>query len=508
MKENRSVKEIAKVMPAVVLPLLFILTCSGATADEVKAAKGVAFDAPSLSVSGLPDSGAWARGFPAVYETLLANLHGPNRFFATRFAYPSPVFRGVYLWDSAFIAQVWKPWDAATANEVAEAVWGNAAEDGRLKHYVSAYAKSDYTQPPLMAWSVGENYLWGGDHAYLARAYPALVKYNEWLYANRRLPNGLFFWLHSYESGIDNSPRFGSADEKVKSDITSLAAVDLCSFMVRQNEALAEMARELGRSDDEAKFRAQAAELKDLMNRLLWDEATGYYYDLDLKTKGLLKIKTIASLFPLFAGVPDAARAKRVLGHVMNPAEFNTPMPLPSVARDDPTFEKDCWRGPVWINTAYVVIVGLERYGFAEEAAELSYRLADGVYRNHALTHQFVEFYDPDRDGFRELHRKRGNLYKLITLGDKPQPNFIGWTGLANTIVIEHLIGYREAPGRRSLAPRFPPEAAGAVFRLASPSAELDLAFTVRPDGGAKGTITANGHKTDFDLAPGQELPL
>jgi hypothetical protein len=490
------------------IALFIALSFGEASASAPKPRKGVAFDAPALSVSGLPDSGAWGKSFPAVYATLIKNLHGPNRFFKTRFAYPSPVFRGVYLWDSAFIAQVWKPWDAATANEIAEAVWGNAAEDGRLKHYVSAYAKSDYTQPPVMTWSVGDNYSWSGDRAYLARAYPALKKYNEWLYANRRLDNGLFFWLHSYESGIDNSPRFGSADEKVKADMTRLAAVDLGSFIVRQNEVLAEMAAALGETADAAKFRAQAAELKDKINQLLWDEATGYYYDLDLNTNQLLKIKTIASLFPLFAGVPDAARARRVRDHVMNPAEFNTPMPLPSVARDDPAFDKDCWRGPIWINTAYVAILGMERYGYADEAAELSFRLVDGVYRNYALTHKFVEFYDPDHDGFGDLHRKRGNLYKLITLGDKPQPNFIGWTGLANTIVIEHLIGYHQTPQRRWLAPRFPKSAAGAVFHLTIPSSALDLAFTVRPDGGAQGAVTVQGKKTDFDLAPGQELKL
>jgi hypothetical protein len=37
-----------------------------------------------------------------------------------------------------------------------------------------------------------------------------------------------------------------------------------------------------------------------------------------------------------------------------------------------------------------------------------------------------------------ELRRKKGNLWKRLTLGSKPVKNFVGWSGLANTLVMEY----------------------------------------------------------------------
>lgn len=495
-------------LPALCVALL-LAPAPGALAKSRRppVGKGVIYRAPVLSVSDAGFGPRWERGFEDVYDTLLSNLHGPNRFFDTRFAYPSPVFRGVYLWDTAFISQVWKPWDTATASEINRAVLEHA-DGGRLQHFVGPYGESDYTQPPVMAWSVWENYQWSGDKDELRRAYPILVDYNRWLYSERRLDNGLFFWVHSYESGIDNSPRFTSADEFEKKDLTRLAAVDLNSYMVRQNEALADMARALGRQDDAERFQKMADEQRALANEHLWDEDTGLYYDRDMDAGSLLKIKSNASLFPLFAGIPDKERARRVRDHVMDPEEFNTPMPLPSVARDDPAFQKDCWRGPIWINSAYMIVAGMERNGFREEAATLSFKLADGVFKTYENTGKIVEFYDPDRFDFKELNRKKGNLYKQITLSNKPQPNFVGWTGLANTLVIQHLAGYKKEAGKARLEPWFPREAAGAKLVLKLPAENAAVELTVRDDGGARGTVTKDGRSIEFDLAPGESLPL
>jgi glycogen debranching enzyme len=494
MKKNVSI--------GLVLAAALALTAQAAS-DPVPPAKQVAGPSPSLSVSGSTPA-YWEDGFHAVYKTLLKNLHGPNLAYETRYAYPSPTFRGVYLWDTAFIAQVWRPWDPATAREVDDAVLIKAAPDGRLPHYAGAYGSSDYTQPPVMTWSVWRNFQRTGDKDYLARVYPVLKNYNAWLYRERRLPCGLFFWLHPYESGIDNSPRFGSADESQVVDMPKLAAVDLCSFIVRQNRTLALMAAELGIPDEALEFDAKADELAQMMNEQMWDPATGLYYDRDTASGQLSKIKTIASLFPLFAGVPNEEQATTLIGHIMNPAEFNTPIPLPSVARDDPTFEKDCWRGPMWLNTAYVVVVGMEDYGYRQEAALISWKLVDGVYKTYANTGKLVEFYDPDRFDFVELHRKQGNLYKQITLGGKPRPNFVGWTGLANTLLIEHLMGCRIEGSERRLAPNFPPEAQGASFKLTVPHDDLEIELEVKEGGRAQGRMILEGKDFPFDLEPGE----
>ena len=506
MKQLDSIKLFVIFMASSLVFMAFA-TVSGASEQTVME-KAVTAPSPSISVSGGQEIGSyWEAGFGAVYMTLLKNLHMPNSHFQTRYAYPSPMFRGVYLWDTAFIAQVWKPWDPATAQDINRAVLDHA-KAGRLQHYSSQWGKSDYTQPPVITWSVWENYLWSGDRDYLARAYLVLKAYNRWLYENRRLPSGLFFWLHSYESGIDNSPRFGSADESYMVDMQNLAAIDINSYLVRQNRTLYKMARELEIPEEAENYSRNADDLRELINKMMWDERTGYYYDLDTAADKLVKTRTIASLFPLFAGVPDPDRARVIRDHVMSPEEFNTKMPLPSVARDDPRFEKDCWRGPIWLNTAYMVVVGLERYGYNDEAAELSWKLVDGVYKTYQNTGKLVEFYDPDRFDFKELHRKKGNLYKQITLGGKPRPNFVGWTGLANTLLIEHLIGYHKDRGRVFLKPCFPRAAAGTVFRLDLPAENVIIVIEALDGGKTRGMVKVKGGKTEFSLDRGEALVL
>lgn len=494
------------------IPVLVIILLAF-SAREARAAvpwskKGVGYFPPALQVSGGGGwSGYWPGGFNGLYVELLNNLRMPEGPFKTRFAQPGPAFKSdAYLWDTAFIAQVWKPWDVKTAQEITFAILDHA-DQGRLRHVYSAAEYSPLTQPPLMAWSVWELYVWSQDRAYLARAYPVLKDYNHWLYANRTLPGGLFFWKHADESGLDNAPRFTAADTKPIIKIETLAAVDLSSYMVVDNESLAKMAEALGKPNEAALFQKQAAELKDLMNSKLYDPETGYYYDRDMAADKLLKIKTIASLLPLFAGIPDPARAQVLRDHVMNEKEFNSPFPLPSVALDDPTFEKDMWRGPVWINTAYMVILGLERYGFSVEAAELSFKVADGVFRNHQLTGDYFEFYDPTKDGIKELHRE-GNGGKLFARGDKPKDHFVGWTGLAGNLVIEHLVGFHKTAGQRWIQPRFPASAQGATIKLAIPQEGLDLELTLNPGGKITGKYGMVGISMPFAVDQGKPMAI
>ena len=303
----------------------------------------------------------------------------------------------------------------------------------------SVLGASKLSNPPLLAWEAMRIYRQNGDAAFLRRVYEPLKRFHAWYLANRRLENGLFFWQHPYESGLDNSPRFSDRKESRFDDTTKIMAVDLCSYLVLDSENLADMAAALGLRADEDGFRKDAAGIKALIDRELWDEASGFYFDRRVGTGEFIRVRSIASLTPLVAGVPSPARAESMIRSILDPALFNTPTPFPSVARSDPSFEKDCWRGPVWINMAYLTILGMERYGHGAEAKELSRRLVDGVYRTKANTGRFVEYYDPERDDLRALTRKKGNLFKRLTVGTKPVGGFVGWTGLVNNLATEEL---------------------------------------------------------------------
>lgn len=75
---------------------------------EVLSRKGVAVSPPRLRLAGHAEAPAFERGFAEVYAPLFANLQQADLLSPTLHAIPGPAFRGVYLWDSAFIVQVWR----------------------------------------------------------------------------------------------------------------------------------------------------------------------------------------------------------------------------------------------------------------------------------------------------------------------------------------------------------------------------------------------------------------
>jgi glycogen debranching enzyme len=87
--------------------------------------------------------------------------------------------------------------------------------------------------------------------------------------------------------------------------------------------------------------------------------------------------------------------------HVLDPNRFWTPVAPPSVSADEPSYEpgggrgllRRYWRGPAWVNSAWLVWLGLRRLGYSAEADELARRLAGAVERQGLR-----EYYDP-RDG-------------------------------------------------------------------------------------------------------------
>jgi hypothetical protein len=480
--------------------------------ERLRAEKGVRHAQPHLKVSGRTGAEHFEHGFRIIYDVLFANLRKADQLLSIRHALPGPGFAGVYLWDSAFIAQIWRHWDREVAFDVLKSVI--LLRDGdKLRHVAADFVRSPFTQPPLIGWSAmrlcveEENIGEENTNAHIQLFFDALKAYHHWLNTERRLPGGLYYWIHPYESGVENAPRFGSRDEKCQTDTNCIAAPDLSAYMVLQCEALAGMAQRLGETTTAADFEAEAQRIRKQMNEQLWHEEDGLYYDRNEQTGTFIRSHTIASLIPLAAGVPDEQRAKRLRDVICDASAFGSPIPLPSVALNDPDFEKDMWRGPVWINTAYLVLEGLRRYGFIQEYATLTWRLCDGVFRVLQQEHQVYEFYDPQCYHTRELHRKKGNLWKAITLGTGgPQKDFVGWTGLVNTLVIEGLIGFNKNGSAITLQPCFPSEATGLTFRLELPQDDCSLEMTVLPNACMCGEISVKGRSGQFNLARGETL--
>ena len=57
---------------------------------------------------------------------------------------------------------------------------------------------------------------------------------------------------------------------------------------------------------------------------------------------------------------------------MLDPEVFRTHVPFPTVAADHPEFSDGYWRGLVWLDQVGFAIEGLRKYGFTEDADELT----------------------------------------------------------------------------------------------------------------------------------------
>jgi len=221
--------------------------------------------------------------------------------------------------------------------------------------------------------------------------YDKLKKYlDHWLWFCDADRNGLCHW-DGADHAMDNQVRrLGYMDVKL------WEGPDLNSYLVRDLEAMAEIAAEMGKQDDVAFFTRSAEELKQKINDALWDEEDGFYYDRNERTGELNKIKTIAGFMPLWCNAAPADRAERIIKeHLINENEFWVKYPIATWSKSEfdyyPEKKNQCnWMGSVWIPTNYMVFRGLINYGYTDIAQELANKTFELVVSEEQLR----EFYN------------------------------------------------------------------------------------------------------------------
>lgn len=150
------------------------------------------------------------------------------------------------------------------------------------------------------------------------------------------------------------------------------------ALVVRGYEEMVEIAERLDRSADAERYREWAESLAVSMEKLLWDEEKGVYGNLDVNTNkrtAALHVTGLAPLVYVTRGSSCAAkrrlRVQRLLSLVRSGGFCGqgTCRPLPTLARGEPSFSsRNYWRGPVWINTNWLLAAGLARQGAEEES--------------------------------------------------------------------------------------------------------------------------------------------
>ncbi len=342
-------------------------------------------------------------------------------------------FPHMFYWDTYFIAQGF--WGTEHEEEIvglAENMFDLIRRLGFVPNS-NSFSHLSRSQPPLLSTLAMQIHhrLKPQDMDWLLLAYARVSEEHRtvWMASeqphNRLLKNGLSRYydtnvlhvLAEAESGWDYTIRF---------DDHALAfnPIDLNSFLYKYETDLFKMATKLGRVKDAVIWRHAATRRKRIMNKLMWHEEDGMYYDYDFRSGYQGLVQSLATYAPMFAGMASKKQAARL---VENLELFETDYGLTTTDKAGAPPADKQWATPNgWAPLHDIVVDGLMRYGYEDDAKRIAEKWVETVDRGFKETGKIYEKYNvlnpseeaggavyPDQHGFGWTN---GVTYKFIQL--------------------------------------------------------------------------------------------
>ncbi len=244
-------------------------------------------------------------------------------------------------------------------------------------------------------------YLIGEDKAFLKMLYESLKRFDDYLWRTRDTDgDGCLESFCRWDTGEDRAERFYGGPDAWESDEPPYGqarlpyeSMDVMSYSYDGRVTLSEISEILGNGEAEA-WRKKALSVKQKLNSYLWREEKGAMYDRDCNNR-FLEVLIHNNLRVMYHGAYEKRNADRfVREHLLNPEEFFTPMPLVSVAANEPIFFPDPqnnWSGQPEGLTYQRAIRALENYGLHGLIPIFGHKLCDALAMNDPVlfTQQF-----------------------------------------------------------------------------------------------------------------------
>ena len=288
---------------------------------------------------------------------------------------------------------------------------------------------------------------------FLFKAFKHLNDFHRYLLTERDPENsGLVTLFHPWESGTDNSPIWDEAFFRIKvKNLPKFTRLDITAVGNRNEERpdndtynkfiyLLEIMKKYN-YDDNLVYENTPFKIKDvLFSSILYvantyllkianiiDEDTieinewikkternfyryflplnhvklghhegNLFYDYDLVQKDWIRKKTINSLIPIYTGLLSHNEANTMINwmdhsHYCGAVDFCHVPEIPSTDLSETYFQQNTyWRGPVWINTNWMIWQGLLKYGHSDKAESMK----NGMFEL-AQNHGFREYFNP-----------------------------------------------------------------------------------------------------------------
>lgn len=215
------------------------------------------------------------------------------------------------------------------------------------------------------------------------------------------------------ESGFDPSNRFGP----FSIDIINYDPVCLNSLLYLMETDTAEILGILGNVREARVWANRAQQRRQTVNRLMWDEKDGLYYDYSFTEKKLRRYPFITTFYPLWVGIADKQQAARI---VANLHLFEKPGGLLTSTQ----VTGSQWDAPFgWAPTEMIAIEGLRRYGYNRGADRITANFLSLILKEFLQHNTIVEKYD--------VERRESEVSAGLKFGYKSNEIGFGWTNAA-----------------------------------------------------------------------------
>jgi alpha,alpha-trehalase len=186
------------------------------------------------------------------------------------------------------------------------------------------------------------------------------------------------------ESGFDISFRF----EPYGAATHHYAPVCLNSLLFKTERDLEEMSRLLGKDSDAAQWQRQAEARRQAIQKHLWDERQGLFFDYNFDKKQRSTYLYATTFYPLWAGLATAAQARAV---VKNLSSLERPGGIAMSVEDT----QAQWDYPFgWAPIQLLAVEGMRRYGYNAEADRVSVEFLSTVLQNFMRDRTIREKYN------------------------------------------------------------------------------------------------------------------
>lgn len=249
-----------------------------------------------------------------------------NRSYADKYnmiacAIGHHVYEGRWLNDRNFLEENLKVWYR-----------GNDGKPMRKIHAFSSWTAD----------AVWNKFLVDADTAFVLDLMPDLEADYTWWETNQRHPNGLY-WQGDVQDGMEESLSGGRKKQHARPTINS--------YMYGNATALSNMAALKGDANKAQLYAAKAFEIKNLTERLLWNEAHRFF-ETRWKNDTISNVREAIGFIPWYFNLPDKG-SEDAWKQVADETGFKAPYGLTTAERRHPAFRthgtgKCEWDGAVW----------------------------------------------------------------------------------------------------------------------------------------------------------------